>query len=49
MSDEAFDVLWRADGRARLGDLLSGEPRREAVVKELIELWSQRVVRLTTG
>ncbi|WP_437606752.1 carbamoyltransferase C-terminal domain-containing protein [Sorangium sp. So ce834] len=49
LSDEAFDVLWRADGRTRLGDLLSGEPRREAVVAELVELWSQRVVRLTAG
>ncbi|MGK4000275.1 carbamoyltransferase family protein [Sorangium sp. So ce1024] len=52
LSDGAFDVLWRADGRARVCDLLPGdpgEPRREAVVRELVELWSQRVVRLTSG
>ncbi|XXT17148.1 hypothetical protein WME94_43665 [Sorangium sp. So ce429] len=49
LSDEAFDVLWRADGRTRRGALLSRKPRRETVVKELIEPWSQRVVRLMSG
>ncbi|WP_438023933.1 hypothetical protein [Sorangium sp. So ce233] len=42
-------MLSRADGRTPLGDLLSGEPKREAVVKELVELWSRRMVRLTSG
>ncbi|WP_437794279.1 carbamoyltransferase family protein [Sorangium sp. So ce693] len=46
VSAEAFEVLWRADGRKRLRELLDGVEDREAVIAELIELWSQRVVRL---
>ncbi|WP_437904216.1 carbamoyltransferase C-terminal domain-containing protein [Sorangium sp. So ce327] len=46
VSAETFEVLWRADGRKRLRELLDGVEDREAVIAELIELWSQRVVRL---
>ncbi|WP_437315077.1 carbamoyltransferase family protein [Sorangium sp. So ce385] len=46
VSAAVFEVLSRADGQKRLGELLDDVADREAVIAELIELWSQRAVRL---
>ncbi|WP_437759571.1 carbamoyltransferase family protein [Sorangium sp. So ce1389] len=46
VSAGTFEVLWRADGRKQLRELLDDVTDREAVIAELIELWSQRLVRL---
>lgn len=46
VSAGAFDVLWRADGRKRLRELLEDVADQDVVIAELIELWSKRVVRL---
>lgn len=47
VSAEAFEVLSRADEHRRLGELLEAAAGREAIIAELLELWSQRVVRLS--
>lgn len=50
ISAETFDILSAADGRRTLAEILktTGAPkeREEALVGELFELWSRRVIRL---
>ncbi len=50
ISQDAFDLLMQIEGEAVLGDLLDtvtfDQARREALVKELRELWEQRRLRL---
>jgi len=50
VSPDIFHLLSMADGKATLGDLLSGPGKFQAdpnaIVDELVELWSKRVVKL---
>jgi carbamoyltransferase len=51
VSEEAYEVLARADGRQTLGQLLQvrdaqGAERVGAVVQEVMDLWAQRLVTL---
>ncbi|MGK4009096.1 carbamoyltransferase C-terminal domain-containing protein [Sorangium sp. So ce1036] len=47
VSPGVFEVLSRADGQQRLGDLLGAAADRESLIAELLDLWSQRLVRLS--
>jgi carbamoyltransferase len=52
LSADAYEVLLRADGAATLGELaekagVHGDERGEALVKEMIDLWSWRVITLS--
>ncbi|HSU17574.1 carbamoyltransferase family protein [Longimicrobium sp.] len=51
ISADAFGVLWDADGRRTLGELMpergiSGDERVGRLLKEMEDLWSRRVVTL---
>jgi carbamoyltransferase len=53
LSQDAFEILLRADGKATLGDLIDArgldEKRGEALLTEMQDLWSWRVVVLAPG